>query len=666
MQNSVGADPVSVLIVDDRRENRFALRAVLESSGYRLVEAASGTEALKCLLKEEFAVLLLDVVMPGMSGFELASIVKQREQTAQIPILFLSAEATDLELVFEGYTAGAVDYLVKPLVPEMVRAKVAVFVDLYRQRKHIERQGKLLLEAARYEGEVKLLETRLAAERRFRRLAEAVPHIIWTARADGTIEYFNRRWFSYTGISTAEAGGDLCPSLHPGDRSGLRAAWEQATRTGQPLEIECRLCRSEDQSYRWHLCRALPEPSQDGESTCWLGTFTDIEAQKQHYTVLAELKGTLDAVNDAVVIFDAETWRVLYVSEGAAALLGYSREELLRLRPADLMPEFNEERLRALLESRAESSSAGIAIETSYRRRDGSDIPVEASLQRISVNGGRVVSIGRDITGRKRAQEERERLFNQALDAVRARDEFLSIASHELRTPLTTLRLNIEALKEQLTREGSNAPDLAGRTEQKLSLATRQIHRLNRLVENVTDVSRMGTGRFRLERGSVDLAGLARDLAGRMSEDARRARCTIDVQAEHDVVGLWDAARLEQVLMNLLSNAMKFGAGRPIEVAVTGDVHGARVTVSDHGIGIPAEAQRRVFDRFERAVSSAHYGGLGLGLYIAREIVRAHGGTIDVTSAPDGGTTFTIDLPRSPDTAAEQSAPEPMGAQPIA
>ena len=143
------------------------------------------------------------------------------------------------------------------------------------------------------------------------------------------------------------------------------------------------------------------------------------------------------------------------------------------------------------------------------------------------------------------------------------------------------------------------------------------------------------------------MAQLAREAAIRFADEAQRAGCTLTVSAATPAIGWWDRARLEQVLDNLLSNALRFGAGQPVTVSVGAEAGVARLTVTDHGIGIPAEAQPRIFERFERAVSERHYGGLGLGLWVTREIVRAHHGSIAVHSAPGAGATFTVTLPQA-------------------
>jgi PAS domain S-box-containing protein len=640
-------DAVAILVVDDHAENRTALRAILAGPQYEIVEAGSGPEALRQLLEEEFAVLLVDVVMPGMNGFELAEAVKRRKRTASLPILFLTAQATELELVYKAYQAGAVDYLVKPLVPEMVRAKVSVFAELYRQRKRIERQGALLVEAERNESELRILELRLADERRYRALAEAVPHIVWTATPDGVVDYFNQRWFEYTGTTQREARGSWDRVVHPDDLAESQRAWRAALVSGDTVESEARLRSGRDGKYRWHLCRAVPERSPTGQILSWLGTFTDIEEQKRVQAVLAEFKGTLDAVLDAVFIFDPNDWRFLYVNQGASMLTGFSAEELARMHAVDFLSEHDESGFRELLAPLRDGSKAVINMETEIKRRNARTVPVEVSIQYIHIDGGRVVSIARDITERRRNQLERELLYKEAVDAIRTRDEFLSVASHELKTPLSALQMQIEMI---LRSRHKNMPSVLSPEQEthKLEKAGRQIERLTRLIAELMDVSRITAGRLRLEMEELDLSATVRDVVGRLSEETARAHCAVELQVDVPIVGRWDRIRLEQVITNLVTNACKFGAGHPIEIAVEQAGARARMSITDHGIGIAADDVERIFQRYEQAISSRAYGGLGLGLYIARQIIDAHGGTIRVESQVGAGSTFTIELPREP------------------
>ena len=237
---------------------------------------------------------------------------------------------------------------------------------------------------------------------------------------------------------------------------------------------------------------------------------------------------------------------------------------------------------------------------------------------------------------------ERESAARELSDAVRARDEFISTASHELKTPLTGLSLGIQRLSRSELRTHSKADPTVARA---LSSISRQTARLNVLVNNLLDVSRISAGRIHLEIQDVDLVDVVRGVAARFDEELSRSRSTLTLSVHGPAVGRWDRLRLEQVLTNLLSNAVKYGSGRPIEVSVALQGGTAVLRVADQGIGIRTEDQQRIFERFERAVDDNASGGIGVGLWIVREIVAALAGAVHVESAPGRGTKFTVLLP---------------------
>jgi signal transduction histidine kinase len=243
---------------------------------------------------------------------------------------------------------------------------------------------------------------------------------------------------------------------------------------------------------------------------------------------------------------------------------------------------------------------------------------------------------------------ENARHYREAREALAARDEFLSVATHELRTPLTALKLQLQGLEGVLPKPREK------RVTTKLDRAMRQTERFTELVETLLDVSRLTAGRLQLEREKTDLAEVVVEVAERFREQAERAHCDLVVHADGPVVGQWDRLRLDLIATNLLSNAIRYAPGKPIELRVENNATTATLSVRDNGPGIPEDQWSRIFNRFERAAGVRPFGGLGLGLYITRQSVEAHGGVIRISSPSDGGASFIVELPRQ--TTSEKQA----------
>jgi signal transduction histidine kinase len=250
----------------------------------------------------------------------------------------------------------------------------------------------------------------------------------------------------------------------------------------------------------------------------------------------------------------------------------------------------------------------------------------------------RDLELAQELARRMALAVENARLYAAARDALRARDELFAVAAHEIRGPLMSLHLAVQSLASGTLPETEN--------RRLLQIIERDDRRLSRFVDELLDVGRLRSGQLQLELEPVDLAVVVHDVVSWLGADISRSGSPVSIHTEGSAVGTWDRFRLDQVVQNLVSNAVKFGRGEPIEISVTADDSRATLVVRDHGVGIPGERKEAIFEPFERRVSARHYGGLGLGLHIVQTVVSAFGGSIRVESEPGAGAEFVVELPK--------------------
>ncbi len=248
------------------------------------------------------------------------------------------------------------------------------------------------------------------------------------------------------------------------------------------------------------------------------------------------------------------------------------------------------------------------------------------------------------VNEQKKSEMERLRLIEELKGAVQVREDFLSIVSHELKTPITSLGLQL-SLINRLILAGSISTLASDKQATLVKLSTAQIQRMTRLIDELQDLSRISAGKLQISPSEVDLAGLVQTVVERYATELKKTGSQLMVQLDTSILGYWDPFRVEQIFINLLTNAMKYGAGQPIEISTARSGQNAQLIVRDHGLGIAKSDQVRIFQKFERATSMRSYAGLGLGLYIVSEIVRSHGGSIKLDSELGRGSTFTVELP---------------------
>jgi PAS domain S-box-containing protein len=528
-------------------------------------------------------------------------------------------------------------------------------------------------------------------------VADALPQITWTSRPDGSVQSFNRRWYEYTGLSAeteTETGTETDAwraVVHPDDLSKVAELWEHARSSGEPYEAELRLLRGKDRSYRWHLARSVPVRDDKGEIAFWVGCSTDIEEQRRAAETarfleeastllgssLEDYEATLKSLAQLVVPRMAD-WCVVHLldrdtKEPKQIAVAHAdpqkkrwAQELSRRYPPDPNaprgtvrviktgePELYEDITDDLL-VKAARDEEHLKLLRATGMRSAMIVPLRSrrtvlgALTFVWAESGRRytqkdLGDAQELADRAAQAIDNARLYYESQQAIRVRDDFLSIASHELRTPLTPLQLHVQALQRSATKEtGSISLE---RIVSKLETVARQVNRLTSLVDNLLDISRITTHRLHIEREPVDLVAVVADVVSRLGPELTRGGYRINIEAPPSMIGNWDRLRIDQIVSNLLGNAVKFGRGKPIDIGLRVELGSAVLRVVDQGIGIPAGDQARIFERFERAVAGHHYGGFGLGLWIVRQIVEALGGTIGVESRLGEGSTFTVKLP---------------------
>jgi len=400
---------------------------------------------------------------------------------------------------------------------------------------------------------------------------------------------------------------------------------------------------------------------KDGKLVGYRTVLTDesqqVRASEQRLHLLME------SVKDyAIVMLDLDG-KVASWNAGAERIKGYSADEIIGQNHSRFYLEEDVRAGKPELELRAAAADGRYETERWTVRKDGSRFWGDVIVTPVTDATGVLRGFGkvtRDLTERKRAEEQRFNLI-RAQDAVRHRDEFLSIASHELRTPLTTVQLQLESVTNALSGDAKGV-----KLNQKVQKALRQTRRLADLVERLLDLSRIEAKRLSLSREEVDLCEIMQEVIEDFRAQAENAGGRLILHPSAPIRGSWDRFRVEQILTNLLSNAIKYGAGQPIEVTMSVEGKSARLAIRDKGIGISPDEIERIFLRFERGVSLRQYGGLGLGLYISRNLAEAHGGCIRVTSTPNVGSTFTLELPLSPPQDSRTSSNEVTTGDPSA
>jgi PAS domain S-box-containing protein len=673
----------SILLVDDRHANLLALEAVLEDLGQVLVRAHSGEEALHALRERDFAVVLLDVQMDGLDGFATARLIRAREQSRHTPIIFLTAHDSSDALVTEAYRLGAVDFLVKPLAPVIVRAKVAAFVDLFAEKERARRQAdqlRLLIQATTDyaifmldpQGRVATWNTGAERIKGYRaeeiigqhfsrfyppdavaqgrpaealRRAEAEGHVEaegWRVKKDGT-----RFWANVILTALRDGAGRLVGySKVTRDLTERRQREEDLRQLNQDLERRVKE-RTADLATSNEALRAEAAERKRAEQA--------LRDSEEQFRTLANSIPQLAwmARPDGHILWYNRRWYE-YTGLAPDQVEGWGWQSLHD--PAELP---------RVLANWQSALARGEPWEDTFplRRHDGQMRWHLSRAVPVRDERGRVVrwfGTNTDITDRIEMEAALK-------EAGRRKDQFLAMLAHELRNPLAPVLNGLQVLR--LAQADNEV------AEQVRGMIERQFRHLTRLVDDLLDVSRITQGKVQIRRERLDLARLVRTTAEDRRPVLEQAGMKLVLEVPEGPVWIaGDPTRLAQVLNNLLDNAAKFrngGDSVTVRMAVDAARQQAVIDVQDRGMGIEPDLFPRLFDVFAQADRSLDRsrGGLGVGLSVVKGLVELHGGEVHAASGgPGKGARFTIRLPlkdEPPALAENPAAPLKPAAVPL-
>ncbi len=693
-------NPITILLVDDREENLLTLEAVLSSPDYKIVKAKSGDEALRFLLDHEPALILMDVQMPELTGFETAAILKKSERTREIPIIFVTAIDKDERFARKGYDYGAVDYIFKPFDIHILKSKVAVFADLYRKTQRIIKAERQLRENETHERERKIAELELKSLRReqsvqmkYRDLVEGIEHgIVWSATPD-------MKTFSFVS-ATAERLLGFLPEIwmgevdfwdkhiFPGDKDLFREAVRKTLLGKASTSFEHRFVKANGK-IAWLQTGIRVASNPDGNGYELRGLSVEITNIKDAETIRERSKQRSDFLARASFLLSSS-----FDYQNTLKSLGeFSITRFSDIFSVDLIDDKERARNIALVGN----EKFGPAFAANFHERFIPKTGTEFGFDKVLISGKSQFyekstpfpeEIGKEL-GRLNLQSvmmaplvirgetvgalsmasagfvfaeedilllddlamrisltiDNANLYRHAQASVQIRDEFLSIASHELKTPITPLKLQIQMLLRLLKSETA-LPAKVKQIVNVLESSDRQIERLTQLVNELLDISKISMGKLSLQLDQFDLIKVIQEILQRFSGQMNNAGCSLRFNGPDTLLVKLDQFRMEQVIVNLLTNAIKYAPGKEIEIKVEDCGSLFSFSIRDQGIGIAKTDQARIFKRFERAVSGNHFGGLGLGLYIVKQILEAHSGEISVESEPGKGSNFKFLAPK--------------------
>jgi PAS domain S-box-containing protein len=602
----------SILIVDDKAANILALKHLLEREDREIFEAQSGREALTIAMNKELDLVILDVQMPDMDGFEVAQFLKSNKKTKNIPIIFASAEKTEKHSMMKGFDEGAVDYLFKPLDPEMTRAKVSILLKIQLQQKQ-------------------LMEKNLSLERSALLINNSADIIGVIDPESFKIEEVNVAFSAILGYDEKEAkGSSLLLFLGNEDRSKIKELGQsQRAELSFETSIYCK-----DRSIKWLDWKVVLKDKK------WYVNARDITDVKHVERIRNYLAAVVKQSNDAIYIYDEEG-RIISWNDGAEKIYGYPEGEALKMKIWNIIPDYLQKDAEELF-SRIFSGEKIQLLETKRVSKTGKFVDVLFSASIIADPGGHHRSVAiteKDITLQK-ATNEQIKLLNAHLHRNNVQlqqtnselEAFSYSVSHDLRSPLRIVSGNAHILEEDY---GDKLDDEARSV---IAQIKNNVSRMNLLIDDLLALAKIG--QRSLTTGEVNMRHVVENVVKDINSSTKH-QARIEIGDLPDVTG--DASLLHQVWMNLIANAIKYSSRKEkplVEIGTTVNDKAVVYFVRDNGSGFDMKYAGKLFGAFQRFHTAREFEGTGIGLAIVKRIITKHGGEIWADAKPGEGAAF--------------------------
>lgn len=631
-----------ILVVDDNPTNLRLLVEVITSENYDVTVAVNGESALEQVLQQPPDLILLDIMMPGIDGFETCRRLKEQPKFRDIPVIFMTA-LMDTRDKTKALTLGAVDYVTKPFQNDEILARIKVHLNLYHLTKELEK--KVIERTSKLTQAIKALQT---SQTLLQQVIDLNPNLIFVQNTLGKFTLANQAMADIFNTSVAQILGKSHREL------GLLP--DQCQRWDQDLKavIQSQKIQVHDEDYFYHqrtgetrYFQTIKKPVklQTNAEYSLLGVSTDITDRHRHEYERQKLASLVENSDDFIALMSIQQ-KMLFLNRAGQSWMGLDETIVKASYFADYFIESDRVRLRPLIAQVVLQEGQWQGELTLKRWHDDNQLHVLAHIFTIQPSNHReeitIATILRDITDRKDSEMQLKTNLEREKELNQLKSSFISMTSHEFRTPLTTILGSVELLKYY----GDQCPK--DKLEKYIQRITQSVQHLNELLDDVLLLSRAEAERQSFHPHPLAIEQFCRDFLEEIQvSDGHHHPVDFDIHCDPSLSEYQqvDEKLLRQVLTNLFTNAFKYSPPQSsVYFQAELGLHEGMFRIQDQGIGIPEEDQPHLFESFYRASNVGNVSGTGLGLAIVHQAVTLHGGWVTVASLPDQGTTFTFTI----------------------